>query len=590
MSLLLVVLGFFYLRPASDRLLSGDASVMLGDGTDSVTNPWQYRLVVDLFKSRPQDLLFGAVYSDQMGAPEGAAHFMPFIERILALLYAPFMRTDLMPTAMVWGLMVLSGLCFYAYGRALGWPRAVAFALAIAWAFCPFTRARALVHIAFVGTYWAPLLFLAVHLLARPPERMSARGATLAAAGMMLFAMFAAHYFVVLAAIMAPVLIGYYVMVLPRPASRLSSLGKLAVAAVPAVLFLAWSLAMPVPSYGARSLAGVVATRSETDAFLKNYGAHPIDYVLGDIKLGDRDVIPLRGKLTREARAEVPDNRHERANGIRWSVLAACAALFIALVVRRVRRRFSQFERKLGTFAFGLAGIAFFFALSPQGLRVYDLDLGPVQLVAKVLPRFRVPNRMGTVVHFAALLGAGVLLTRVLRKHLARQRLSAVGAAVALPAVMVLDYAPLHDVVLTPVVTQRVDLEGAGGGRAGACGSGLTVPYVTWGFHDEDYYKTYTSLRGTSCKILHSAYLTREDEALRIALGRAVYSDDDRLRAERLARCSGASWVLFRLDASEDLKRAFCTDMGWTFVASDACRAPASAPRPQPRSLRDCLE
>jgi hypothetical protein len=563
---------------------------MLGDGTDSVTNPWQYRLVVDLFKSRPQDLLFGAVYSDQMGAPEGAAHFIPFIERIFTLLFAPFMRTDLMPTAMVWGLMVLSGLCFHTYGRALGWPRPVAFALAIAWAFCPFTRARALVHIAFVGTYWAPLLFLAVHLLARPPGRLSPRGATSAAAAMMLFAVFAAHYFVVLAAIMAPVLLVYYFVVLPRSASRIASVGRLVVAAIPAVLFVVWSLAMPVPSYGARALTGVVATRSETDAFLKNYGAHPIDYVLGDIKLGDRDVIPLRTKLTREARVEVPDNRHERANGIRWSILAACAALGIALVAPRLRRRFSGDERKLGAFAFLLAAIAFLFALSPQGLRIYDVDLGPVQLIAKVLPRFRVPNRMGTLVHFAALLGAGVFFARVLRKRYVGRGLPTVAAALALPAVMVLDYAPLHDVVLTPVVAQRTDLEAAAVAQGGTCGSGITVPYVTWGFHDEDYYKAYTSLRGTSCKILHSAYLTREDEALRIALGKPVTTDDDRRRAERLARCGGASWVLFRLDASEDLKRAFCTEMGWTFVASDAYRAPASAPLPQPRSLRECLE
>lgn len=588
-TLLLGVLGFFYLRPASSLLIRGDASAMLGDGTDSVTNPWQYRLVVDVFESRPQDLLFGAVYSDQMGAPEGAAHFIPFIERILAVLYAPFMRTDLMPTAVVWGLMILSGLCFHAYGRVLGWPRPVAFALAIAWAFCPFTRARALVHIAFVGTYWAPLFFLAVHVLARPPERISVRGATIAAAGLMLFAVFSAHYFVVLAAIMAPAFLLYYFLLLPRSVSRVAALGRLAVAVAPAVLFVVWSLAMPVPSYGARALAGVVATRSETDQFLKNYGAHPMDYVLGDVKLGDRDLNPWRSKLTHEARAEVPDNRHERSNGIRWSVLATCAALAVTLGVRRLRRRLSPIERALGGFAFVLAGAAFLFALSPQGLRVYDVDLGPVQLVAKVLPRFRVPNRMGTLVHFAALLGAGVFLTRVLRKPIARGGFTAVAAGVALPAVMVLDYAPLHDVVLTPMVAQRDDLEAAGAAGGRSCGSGITVPYVTWGFHDEDYYKTYTSLRGTSCKILHSAYLTQEDERLRLALGKATYADADRLAAERVARCAGASWVIFRLDASDELKRRFCADMGWSFVGADACRAPTAMAPPVPRSLRDCV-
>ena len=108
-----------------------------------MTNPWQYRLVLDVFKSRPQDLLFGAVYSDQINAPEGAASFIPFVERILVIAFAPFMSTDLMPTAMVWALMVLSGLSFYAFGRVLGWPRVVSITLALAWAFCPFMRARA---------------------------------------------------------------------------------------------------------------------------------------------------------------------------------------------------------------------------------------------------------------------------------------------------------------------------------------------------------------------------------------------------------------------------------------------------------------
>jgi hypothetical protein len=91
---LLVLLGFFYLLPASTELLRGHASVMVGDGGDSVTNPWQYRLVLDVFRARPQDLLFGAIYTDQMNAPEGVASFIPWIERGFVLLFAPFMQPD----------------------------------------------------------------------------------------------------------------------------------------------------------------------------------------------------------------------------------------------------------------------------------------------------------------------------------------------------------------------------------------------------------------------------------------------------------------------------------------------------------------
>lgn len=591
-TLLFVVLGFFYLRPASTELLRGNAAVMVGDGTDSVTNPWQYQLVVDVLKSHPQDLLFGTrVYSDQMNAPEGAGHFIPWMERILTVLYAPFMSADLMPTAVVWGFMVLSGVCFHAYGRALGWPRAVAFALGIAWAFCPFTRARAVVHIAMVGTYWAPLILLGLHVLARPPKEWSLRRAAVVSALCLLFSVFAAHYFVVTAAVMAPVFLVYYVLLLPRGASRARAAGRLVLALVPAVLFCVWSLAAPMPSYGMRAVAKVEATRSETDRMLMIGGARPSDYVLGDLKLGSRDLISPRGHLTEAALEAAPDNRHERTNGIRWSVLACCAVLVIMLASRRWRRRLSRTERLLGVFAMVLGAAAFLFALSPQGIRMYDVDLGPIQIIAKRFPLFRVPNRIGVLVHFAALIGAGVLLNRFTRKYLTeRSSAGGMALAVALPIVSVLDYAPLHEMPVAAVVPRRTDIEKVAAAQGLPCGSGMTVPYVTWGFHDEDYYRSYSSLRGSSCKLLHAAYLTPEDETLRLAVSWPTNAGD-RLQSERLARCAGATWVIFRLGRSAEYKRDFCAEMEWSFVSEDACRAPVmtAAQMPVARSLRECV-
>ena len=581
---LLTFVGFFYLRPASTELLRGNGAVMIGDNTDSVTNPWQYRLVLDVFKSRPQDLLFGAVYSDQINAPEGAASFIPFVERILVLAFAPFMSTDLMPTAMVWALMVLSGLSFYAFGRVLGWPRVVSITLALAWAFCPFMRARAVVHIGLVGTYWPPLILLALTLLARPPERWSQRRAGVVAGVMLLAAVGTAHYYVITAALLAPVFAGYYFLLLPRSASRIGALGNLTLAVVPSILFLAWNILMPVPSYGARALAPVATTRSETNFMLKVGGAHPTDYLAGDVKFGDRDLVPLRSNITRAIQAEVPNNRHERTNGIRWTMLAACAALAVTLIVPRFRRRFSRTERILGSFAFVLAAVAFLFALSPQGLRVYDVDLGPIQLANKIVPRFRVPNRIGVVVHCAVLLGAGVFLARNLRSVLARRSPLAIAVSVLLPLVVLLEYTPLHAMPLAPIRAPRTELETPQG-----CGYGITVPYVTYGLADEDYYRMMAEVRGTSCKILHATYLTREDEIMRLSVGLPAYLHGDFVRAKDVARCAGASWVVFRFDVLEDRKQKFCADMGWSFVSKDACRAPASEPARAPRSLRECV-
>lgn len=582
--LLLVLAGYVYLSPSSGELLRGNARVMVGNGTDSLTLSWQYRLVLDLFRTRPQDLLFGGVYTDQINAPEGAGNLIPFVERIFVVAFAPCMSTDLMPTAIVWGLMVFSGLCFHVFGRVLGWPRAVSFAMALAWAFCPSTRARAVVHNAMVGTYWAPLILLALYLLARPVARVPARATLPLASLMLLFASFAAQYYVMIAAVAGPALLVYYAMLLPRGASRLGALLRLAMAALPAAVFVVWSLVMVTPSYGTRALQKVVAIRSETGQMLGNYGAHPVDFVLGDLTFGDRDWLPLRAKLTRAVMAEVPDNRHERTNGIRWSVLAAYAALGVALASRRLRRRLSPEERTLGTLAFVLGAWAFLFSLSPQGLRMYDAELGPVQLVAKLFPRYRVPNRMGVMVHAAALLGAGVLLARVSKKMLAQRSVGALMLGVAFPVVALIDYAPLHPLPVAAIPPPLVELEVPGG-----CGAGMTVPFTTWAFHDEDYYDVIARVRGTSCKVLHTAYLTREDEIMRAAVSIPT-SKGDRVVAEQVARCAGASWFLFRLGTSEEQKRAFCDEMGWPFVSAEACRAPVTMAPARTRSLRECID
>lgn len=594
-ALLFVVVSFFYLRPATTELLRGNAKVMIGDGTDSVTNPWAYRLVVDVAKSRPHELLYAALYSDQVDAPQGMAAYVTFIERMIVLLLAPFMRTDLMPTAVVWILMVLTGLAFHAYGRALGWPRVIAFSLAMAWAICPFTRGRAVVHAGMVGMYWAPFLFMALTLLARPPKHLTVRAATIVAAVLILVAVFAGHYFVMMSALLSPVFLLYYLLLLPSGASRVGALGRLAIAIAPAVVFLLWSVVMTLPAQGARAMSTIKVTRTETPYMIRAAGAHPSDYVAGDVKLGDSDVIPARSRLTKEIRAAAPLNRHERTNGIRWSVLACCAALAVTLCVRRFRRRLSRSECILGGFAFVLAVVAFLFALSPQGLRIYDVDLGPIQLVAKQFPRFRVPNRIGTLVHFAALLGAGVFLTRVMKK----KYVSAV-----VPLVVVLDYPPLEPVTMADVVPARTDLEAVAKARGEACGAGLPVPFVTAGFRDEDYYQAYTSLRGTSCKMLHTSALTREDLTMRLMVGEPMFNQGDRMRAIWLTRCTNAKWVMFRLSTPEDRKREFCAELSWSFVAPDVCRAPKEPlPLPpdgtpgvnrdgstEPRSLRECID
>jgi nitroreductase len=575
----LVVVGFFYLAPASGALLRGDSSVMIGDDTDSITNPLQYAVVLDTLKHAPARLLFGAVYSPQLGAPEGEALFIPFIERGFVLLFAPFLDPDLMPTAMVWALMVLTGTSLYGCGRVLGWPRALCFGLAIAFAFTPYTRARGAVHIALVGVYWAPTVIAALHLLARPPAVLAVGSrALVVAAGLLLFAAFAAHYYVIMAVVLAPFFLWFYGYLLPRGARSLGAARRLVLAALPAIAFVGWSALAPVPPGVRPHAANVKSSNDVTEQYLHAYGAHPIDFLTGDVKLGERDVLPWRAELTRAVRGEVTVNRHERTNGIRWSILAALALVPAALAVRRLRRRLDEHERRVAISAVALAVVALLLAVSPQGLRSYDTELGPVQLVARVIPRYRVPSRMGTMVNLAAILATGSLLTAWARGQRRRRAMLSV-----VPLVMLLDYAPLDPVPLQPIGKSRRELAR---GEA-PCGAGITLPYVSWYSANADFYRVQAELRGTSCRLIHAGYLTDEDVAIEAALGTVPRVVGDLERARGFATCTRASFVIFRLDLPADTRRAFCQAMGWSFVGEDACRRP-SLPE-EPRSTAACL-
>ncbi|AKV03098.1 hypothetical protein AKJ09_09761 [Labilithrix luteola] len=586
-AVLFTVLGFIWLHPASVELLRGNASSMLGDGSDSVTNPWQYQLVLDTFRHEPHKLLFGAIYSDQITTPDGSAVYIPWNERLIVLALAPFMRAELMPTAVVWTYLVTSGLAMYACGRLLGWTRLVAFALAVAWAISPYTRARAACHIALVGLYFAPLAVAGIRILAGapPPFRWSARREVVVAAALFLLVAFAAHYYVILVVVFAPIFIAFYAALLPRRASRLRALGRLVLAGLPATLFLAWTALVPVAPSDARHLPAVTQpekVREEQHLYLHVFGARLVDYVAGDVRYGDRDLIAARRGITRSVRDSVSGNYHERTNGIRWTVLGAAAVTIVLLSRSRLRRRLAPEARAIGFFALVLGSVALAVSLGPQGLRYYDEDLGPAILVQRVIPAFRVANRAGVFVHLAALLGAGVFLSFLLSTLRSRWAGRAVGLVVL--GLVVVEYLPLHPVPTWSIPNARTELTPP----SGECGAGVLVPYTTFAFQVDEYYGAMSELRGTSCKLIHPAYLSPEDDALRAKLSTRDFSDGDRALEENFARCTGASWARFGLDAPEAYKQAFCADMGWTFVTPDACRG-APANDLGVRSPRECL-
>jgi hypothetical protein len=199
-----------------------------------------------------------------------------------------------------------------------------------------------------------------------------------------------------------------------------------------------------------------------------------------------------------------------------------------------------------------------------------------------VIPAFRVANRAGVFVHLAVLLGAGLVLSFLLSKLPSRS--SGVVVGVVVLGLVVLEYLPLHPVPIWPIRSVRTELTPP----SGECGAGVLVPYTTFAFHGDEYYAAISALRGTSCKIVHPPYMTLEDDTLRAKLTSSDFTDADRLLAENFARCTGASWALFGPLAPEAYKQAFCTDMGWSFVAPDACRG-TPAHEGGLRSPSECL-
>ncbi|MBS2019068.1 MAG: hypothetical protein JST00_39740 [Deltaproteobacteria bacterium] len=583
---LFVIAGFVWFQPATLFLLKRDATTAIGDGTDSITIPWQYRVIVDTFWSSPGRLAFPGIYSDQVTAPEGHALFVPYSERALVLFFAPLMRTDLMPTAVVWAYVVLSGVAMYACGRLLGWQRTIALAIALAWAICPFTRARAVVHNAMVGVFFAPMVIAGLRVVAGSPRKLgwSARMDLVVGSLLFLGAVTAAHYYLLMLVGFSPALIALYLSLLPRGAEKLRAVGRLFVAALPSLALLLWTRVMPMAPADARRVAeapqNAAEVAKEADKFLHWYAARAEHFVAGDVRFGDRDWNPWRRAVTRRILAHT-NNAHEQTNGIRWIVLGSAGALALAMTQRRLRRKLTADERKLATYALLTGGAAFLLSFAPDGLRYYDTEIGPSKYFAKVFPQFRVANRMGLLVHFGALLCTGVLVSALVRRRSSRSRATLGGA---LLAVVALEYLPLHPVVMTAIPRAWADLPP----KDGPCGTGMQVPYASWEADESRYYRAQTELRGTSCKLLHGGYLTRQDDLLRGSFSQSAYTPEDRARSVAFARCAGLSWVQFGPETPEDFKRSYCADLGWAFVRPDACRAPVASIAPA-RNALECL-
>lgn len=557
---LLLVLTALYLVPGTEALWNGRTDTVMSDDTDPSPLPTIYDEIIRIWKQHPSYLFYGSVYADQH-SPEPSAYWISWAERWTIVALSPFVALEQLSTAVVFVLLIANAVAFYLLARYLKWHWSVASGLSIAWAFSTYTRARAKVHQGLVGIYHVPLLFLAVLLIARGKGKRS----VFAAAVCVLLAMSVNHYYLVASVFLSPFYFAFLFLQKETRAEPRRILKRGVIALLPALLFMAWNFARPLPPDAAVSFKDVVPHADESPAyrrlFMKTYAAWPIDFLVGDIALNEKadDWNPLRKLVNERVLKNMGyGNSHEHTNGIRWVLLA------LALVA------LAELVRKRG----GVPAPIPFFAIF--GLFTFWASLGPDAFSPSVLlndlvPPIRVPSRMGIQVAFSVLMLSGYALGRGRLKKYAE-------IPWLFPILMVLTYPPL--VQSMPMAPMRPAFQSLQRDR-GECGLGMYFPFVSNADFALFYYHFLQRLRGTDCLTLNGL---PSIERLRYITGafppHADFVNTLSARAEvapkleKFARCIPLSWIAFDGSVPADWRGNVCRDLGWSMDEDLVCRAP----------------
>ena len=572
---LFVLLTTIYLAPGPAALWAGRTDTVMSDDTDPSALPHAYDALLRAFDQDWTNVFYGAVVIDQGHPDHDTTTWFPWVERVIVIVARHLVPIEQMSTLVVMVLMTATALSFFGLARAWGWSYPLALGLAMAWAFCPFERARAQVHTAMTGTYHLPLIFLGLHLVARRRDRRSVAWAALC----FVAACTTLQYLIIVAAALSP-FYALYLWLASARGTRRRTFARALVAALPAVLFLGWSLKFPVP---ARANLGVTAIFPQTGRapagelhpFLSVYAARPLDFLGGDIALTH----PAGEWLA--PRAWIDDhtlktlgngNVHERTNGIRWSllVLALCGLIFARGPDRRLTWLFA-----------GFAASCFWLSLAPDQPFA---DWGPSGWLWRIIPQVRVPSRAGIGAHFGVLMMVGFGLGRAAgsraRRWLAR----------ALPLLVLLEYPPLTTPLsmapVRPVYSHLV--------KDQRCATGLFFPFVNDDLYPVIYYHFKQRLRGTGCTVIN-AY-TEPDEA-RSLYQRFPTSNEYLARLEsdpaaeaevvKLARCVPLGWIAFDPMTPPAWRERTCAKLGWRLFEDLSCVDPAPV-TPLMRSPRVC--
>lgn len=571
--LLLGYLSVAYLSPAFDIVWNGQTDRVMSDGTDAATLPYQYATLREIFAERPRELFYGAVPTRHLNPPQGFALWIPWGERWIALFASSFTPIEHVSTVFVGLLFFINALCMYGLCRELGWSRGLALALAIAWAFCPFTRARAQVHAGLAGTYHVPLAFLSALWAVKGTGRRS----LMAAAAGFLFVAMAPHYFVITLAFLSPFVLAIIWSFAKTAGAR--PVKRLMIACVPMILLLGWCYLKPLPADMIAAGAAGYPPSGKTEgggphSFLTRFAAHPVDYFTGDLALGYEDWNFLRSDLSREVLGTLGDsNAHERANGIRWVV-------WLLVLGGLLRWPCGTRKIQVSILVFGL--FAFWLSLSPAALAPVT---GPSYWLYSLISQIRVPSRAGIYVHFAALLFAGLFVHEFVKQ----KKRAAYFLPAVLPLLMIADLPPyLQEMSVAAVRPQLKSLVGEN------CGAGIYFPYVAgnWGVLQSYYFLQ--EMRGTHCDLVNRQWPDGRSEKMFRAMGlsqgmvngfnagRPEYS----LAILKMAECAPLSFIVFDPMTEIQARTQLCAKLGWQMTEERVCKR---APLPLSQDPAECL-
>ncbi len=578
-SLSLVVLTYLYLYPGSDALFQRDTKTVMSDGTDPTSLPFAYDSIIQTWKTNPTRFFYGTVYVDRGNPEKGIAQWMPWSERWLVLFASNFFPLEQLSTALVFSLLIINGVCMSLLGRYLKWGPWVSSAIGIAWAFCPFTRARAQVHMAMAGTYHLPLIFLGLFLVVRGRSWSSAVLAALC----FLLAATTVHYFIITAAFLVPFYI-LFIGLQPEIQSFWRAhwrrfLIRLGASVLPVVIFLGLNYSYPVPSDVKMSASesfptsGAVAS-GQTHPFLIFYSAQPIDYLTGDLALDHSfSANPAVENLSQYVQKNMTvGNNHERTNGIRWIFLFIAALSLLALITKKYSDQKTVGSNIIFFFLFG--AFAFWLSMSP------DVPLpgwGPSGWLHSLVSQIRVPSRAGIIVHFSVLMMVGFFLSARFTSPRWKYKNYLLIPGL-LPFLAIAEYLPLAQ---TPPMAHVRSIFPELQREQGPCGAGFFFPFVSAYMDDQSFYGFLQQMRGSDCQILNtmSTIPRLQNMTNRFPPSTNFINNLGGLNSlpnqiKSLSECVPLSWIVFSNDLPKSWTLNLCDYLGWKLHNNNLCLRP----------------